>query len=84
MFFSIFSLWRKYKILLYLNLTVILVLLLTFNLSAAGFGEGKSNPKDNPQQVTVRGTVTDASTSEALQGVNVVISGTTVGTTTDV
>src|SRR5450759_3048346 len=83
MFFSIFSLWRKYKIPLYLNLTVILVLLLTFNLSAAGFGEGKSNPKDNPQQVTVRGTVTDASTGEVLPGVNVIIPGTTVGTMTD-
>jgi len=83
MFFSIFSLWRKYKIPLYLNLTVILVLLLTFNLSAAGFGEGKSNPIDNPQQVTVGGTVTDASTGEVLPGVNVVIPGTTVGTMTD-
>jgi TonB-linked SusC/RagA family outer membrane protein len=83
MFFSIFSLWRKYKVPLYLNLTVILVLLLTFNLSAAGFGEGKSNPIDNPQQVTVRGTVTDASTGEALPGVNVVIPGSTVGTMTD-
>ncbi len=82
-FFSVFSLWRKYKILLYLNLTVILVLSLTFNLSAAGFGEGKSNPIDNPQQVTVRGTVTDATTGEALPGVNIVVAGTTVGTMTD-
>ena len=81
--FSIFSLWRKYKILLYLNLTVILVLSLTLNLSAAGFGEGKSNPLDNPQQVTVRGTVTDATTGEALPGVNIVVKGTTVGAMTD-
>lgn len=80
---SIFSLCRKYKILLYLNLTVILVLSLTFNLSAAGFGEGKYNPIDNPQQVTVRGTVTDASTGEALPGVNIVVAETTVGTMTD-
>jgi hypothetical protein len=81
--FSIFSLWRKYKILLYLNLTVILVLSLTLNLSAAGFGEGKSNPIDNPQQVTVRGTVTDATTGEALPGVNIVVKGTTTGVMTD-
>jgi TonB-dependent starch-binding outer membrane protein SusC len=82
-FFSIFSLWRKYKILLYLNLTVILVLSLTLNLSAAGYGEGNSNPIDNPQQVTVKGTVTDATTGEALPGVNIVVPGTTVGTMTD-
>ena len=36
------------------------------------------------QQVTLRGTVTDASTGEALPGVNVVVTGTTQGTTTDV
>jgi TonB-dependent starch-binding outer membrane protein SusC len=82
--FSVFSLWRKYKIFLYLNLTVILFLSLTFNLAASGYGEDKSNPMDNPQQVTVRGTVTDASTGEALPGVNIVIPGTTTGTMTDV
>lgn len=81
--FSIFSLWRKYKILLYLNLTVILLLSQTFCLSAAG-SEGKSNLLDNPQQVTVRGTVTDASTKEALPGVNVIVPGTTLGAITDI
>lgn len=81
--FSIFSLWRKYKILLYLNLTVILLLSQTFCLSAAGLAEGKSGLIDNPQQITVRGTVTDASTKEALPGVNVIISGTTIGAITD-
>jgi hypothetical protein len=83
-FFSVFSLWKKYKILSYLNLIVILFLSLTFNLAASGYGENKSNLMDNPQQVTVRGTVTDASTGEALPGVNVVIPGTTTGTMTDV
>jgi len=81
--FSIFSPWRKYKILLYLNLTVILLLSQTFCLSAAGLAEGKSGLIDNPQQITVRGTVTDASTKEALPGVNVIISGTTIGAITD-
>ncbi|MFA5820342.1 MAG: SusC/RagA family TonB-linked outer membrane protein, partial [Bacteroidales bacterium] len=66
-----------------MNLTVILVLLLTFNLSAAGFGEGKSNPIDNPQQVTVRGVITDATTGQAMPGVNIVVSRTTVGTISD-
>lgn len=81
-FFSIFSLWRKCKIFLNLNLTVILVVSLTFNLSAAGFGEDKSNPIDNPQQVTVRGTVTDATTGEAMPGVNIIVKGTTMGAIT--
>ena len=35
------------------------------------------------QQVTVTGKVTDASTGEALPGVNVVVKGTTIGTATD-
>ncbi len=37
-----------------------------------------------PQQVKISGTVTDASTGEALPGVNVVVRGTTVGAMTDV
>jgi len=37
-----------------------------------------------PQQVTIRGTVTDARTGEALPGVNVVVTGTTIGAITDV
>ena len=81
--FSIFSLWKKYKIFLYLNLTLILVLSMTLSLSAAGFGEGNSYPIDNPQQVTVKGTVTDAITGEALSGVNIVVPGTTIGTMSD-
>lgn len=36
------------------------------------------------QQVTVRGTVTDASTGGTLPGVNIVVRGTTIGATTDV
>jgi len=56
---------------------------MTLNLSAAGFGEGSSSPIDNPQQVTVRGTVTDATTGEALPGVNVVVVGTTIGAMSD-
>jgi TonB-linked SusC/RagA family outer membrane protein len=81
--FSIFSLWRKYKILLYFNLTVILVLSMTFSLTAAGIRDVKSHPKDTPQQVTVKGVVTDASTKETMPGVNVTVSGTTLGTMTD-
>jgi len=79
---SIFSHWKKYKIFLCLNMIIFLVLSLTTNLTAAGAIGGNSLP-DDPQQVTVRGTVTDASTGEALPGVNVVIQGTVVGAVTD-
>ena len=80
---SVFSLWKKYKIFLCLNLTIILVLSLTTDLLAAGSVGGNSVTVD-PQQVTVRGAVTDASTGEALPGVNVVVAGTTIGVMTDV
>ena len=66
---------------MYLNLTI-LVLSLTTNLAAA-VTLGGNAVTDDPQQVTVRGTVTDASTREVLPGVNVVVQGTTVGTMTD-
>lgn len=82
--FSVFSLWKKCKIFLYLNLKVILVLLLTFNLSTAGFGESNFFLIDNQQQIKVSGIVKDASTGEALAGVSIVVAGTTIGTMTDV
>ncbi|MGA2408676.1 MAG: TonB-dependent receptor, partial [Bacteroidales bacterium] len=42
------------------------------------------NPSTDDPQLTVKGTVTDATTGEALPGVNVVVRGTTVGVLTDV
>ncbi len=39
--------------------------------------------KQDMQQVSIKGTITDASTSEALPGANVQVKGTTTGTTTD-
>jgi TonB-linked SusC/RagA family outer membrane protein len=39
---------------------------------------------DDLQQITVRGTVNDANTGEALIGVNIVVKGTTIGATTDI
>ena len=81
--FSVFSLWKKCKIFLYLNLIVILVLSLTSNLSAAGSGKSESFLIDNLQQLTARGTVTDASTGETLAGVSIVVAGTTLGIMTD-
>ena len=39
--------------------------------------------KQNLQQVAIKGTITDASTSEALPGANVQVKGTTTGTIAD-
>ncbi|NJK97803.1 MAG: SusC/RagA family TonB-linked outer membrane protein, partial [Bacteroidales bacterium] len=41
-------------------------------------------PSEKMQTVKVMGTVTDATTGEPLPGVNVVVSGTTIGTVTDI
>ncbi len=40
--------------------------------------------KQDMQQVTIKGTITDAATSEPLPGANVQVKGTTTGTTTDI
>lgn len=66
---KLFSNWRKY---LCLNLAFIFLLSVACTLSAAG------------QQITVRGTVTDATTGDAMPGVNVVVSGSTIGAMTGV
>jgi len=76
--FSLFSLWKKDVFFLYLNMTIILVLLLNTNLLTAAVSIGGNSVTDNLQQVTVRGVVTDASTGEALPGVNVVVQGTII------
>jgi TonB-linked SusC/RagA family outer membrane protein len=81
--FSIFSLWKKYKIFLYLNLTIILVLSLTTDLAVAG-SIGGISILDNLQKITVKGKVTDVTSREALPGVNIVVKGTTLGVMTDV
>jgi len=79
---SIYNLWKKYKILLYLNMTIIFVLSLTTDLAAAGSPGGKA-VTDDPQQVTVKGTITDASTGETMAGVNIRVKETTIGTISD-
>jgi TonB-dependent starch-binding outer membrane protein SusC len=81
--FSIYSIWKKYKIFLCLNLAIILVLFLSTDLARAG-SIGGNSVSEAPQQVTVKGIVTDKNTGEALPGVNVVVRGTTIGTVTDV
>src|SRR4030042_5151648 len=81
-FCSIFSLWKKYKTFLCLNLTIILALTLIPDLTAAGSVGGDSDEYAS-QQVTVRGVVTDGATGDAMPGVNVIVTGTTTGTMTD-
>lgn len=79
-----FDLWRKSKILFSLNLAAIFLLFFTNDISAADFGKIESGYPDEMQGITVRGVVKDASTNEAMPGVNIKVEGTTLGTITDV
>lgn len=70
---------RKLRLLLLpLKLTAILSILVTINAFAV-------NPvgETNNQRAKVTGTIVDATTNEALTGVNVIIEGTTMGTVSD-
>jgi TonB-linked SusC/RagA family outer membrane protein len=78
--FSIFPFWKNSKILLFICMTAILVL----SMGPSLYGVGFVGEEGTQQQVTVKGTVTDAATTDALPGVNVVVKGTTVGATTDI
>jgi|WetSurMetagenome_2_1015567.scaffolds.fasta_scaffold06250_3 TonB-dependent starch-binding outer membrane protein SusC len=60
---------------------------ITMSVSASSYGSGPdtgTNDLLSSQQVKVTGTITDATTHEALVGVNVVVEGTTVGVSTDI
>lgn len=83
-FSSVFFLWGKNKLLLFLNLTIIMILSLTFNLSATVSEQPVSDLINDSQQVTVGGTVTDAGTGQPMAGVNIQVMGTSVGAITDV
>jgi TonB-linked SusC/RagA family outer membrane protein len=78
-----YYLWRKRKILLSLNVAVIMLLFLTSNISAAGFGESRYGSPADMQGITVRGTVKDASTGEVMPGVNIKVKGSAIGAITD-
>ena len=63
----------------------IVVLLLFCSLAFPAYSMAADNPiVDDPQQLQVTGTVTDASTSFAMPGVNIVVKGTTLGAISDV
>jgi len=60
---------------------------ITFPASASSYGTGRNagtTDEFTPQQIKVTGTITDATTGEALVGVNVVVDGTTTGVSTDI
>lgn len=79
--FLLFFPRKKSKLLTLFSLGV--ALLVSFDLSAV---PKKTNSAgiENMQQVAINGSVADATSGEALAGVNVVVVGTTIGTTTDV
>ena len=63
----------------------IVVLLLFCSLAFPAYSMAADNPiVDDPQQLQVTGTVTDATTGEAMPGVNIQVKGTTQGAITDV
>lgn len=63
----------------------IVVLLLFCGLAFPAYSLATDTPSfDDQQQVKVTGKVTDATTGEAMPGVNIKVKGTTLGTITDV
>ena len=65
---------------------VLLVFLLGFSLNlslAVEPGNSDLNQEARQQQIEVTGTISDAETGDPLPGVNIVVQGTTTGTTTD-
>lgn len=79
-----FNLWSKRKIIFSIGLAVVFQLFFSNNLTAADIAEIKSGSSDEMQGISVRGVVRDASTNDAMPGVNIKVSGTTLGTITDV
>jgi TonB-linked SusC/RagA family outer membrane protein len=63
----------------------IVVLLLICSLVIPAYSMAADNPvADNPQQATVTGTVTDATTGDGMPGVNIQVKGTSQGAITDI
>ncbi len=63
-----------------------LLVTITLSVSASSYDiDSNAGARDEliPQQLKVTGTITDATTGEALVGVNVVVDGTTIGVSTD-
>jgi len=72
----------RYKIILCLNLAITMMLIFSLNISASVSGDIAR--ADDPPQQMITGTITDASTGEALPGVSVVVKGTSFGVSSDI
>jgi len=76
---------RLVRLIMELKLVIMFLMFGISNILAANPDlQVTSSDADLQQQIMVSGLVTDASTGEALPGVNIVVSGTTIGTITDV
>lgn len=75
------------KFLLKFKFAIMIVVVCALNVFVAtASNPGKNNNSDSgvgPQQLSVSGTVTDASTKEPMPGANILVKGTFVGTITD-
>ena len=78
-----FKQWRKSKILSAFCLAAIFMLFPANSMSAADSGKIRPGSSEEMQGISVRGVVRDASTNEAMPGVNIKVNGTTFGTITD-
>jgi len=67
----------------FFEFAAIMLLSVSINISAAGFGEFRSDSPTEMQGITVRGIVRDASTGDIMPGVNIIVKGSTIGTITD-
>jgi TonB-linked SusC/RagA family outer membrane protein len=74
------------KLIKVLNLTVFIILISFSNVFALSSNSDvfSDTSEDELQQAGVTGTVTDATTGEVMPGVNILIKGTTLGTTTGI
>ncbi|HBE40963.1 MAG TPA: SusC/RagA family TonB-linked outer membrane protein, partial [Bacteroidales bacterium] len=78
---SFFSFRKKNKALLYWNYSLVLILTMFINLTAAGSEPGVD--KNSLQQQTVTGNITDSENGAPMPGVNIQVKGTTIGTISD-
>ncbi len=79
--FRYFQFLNKDKIPLFLRLAILLMLILSIDMSA--FGSGETIVKDDLPQLLLTGTVSDASTGETLAGVSIRVKGTNTGVISD-
>ena len=82
LFLRVYSYPMLRKIITIINVAFLVIVINVSNvLAAPGYSSGFAGTYDSEfQQIAVSGKITDASTGEAMAGVNIVIEGTTTGT----